>query len=374
MQLKSRLEKLKELFSIFIKPFLVCISFTCILGYWLRFELIDPTNVLHIGIGGACLFFFLWFKQLHEENVIKKIIIESSKSVFSVLLPLSASFNLHIFQFDLNKSTELILTSITVFTSIVIGLSYNFNKNIKVHTKSRIQKYVYTLLFTVVIIASTFIYTHNLGGFDFKEDEFQVVNAAAGYLKTNTFYKWDWLENKSGEFTSCIKKDKFCEYTRAWPHTYLVSKSFQLFGISEFSARIVSAIFGIFFLIFVYIISKFFLESKISALCTTFICSIYPLYISLFRNTRMYALLLPLFSLLVYFIYRGLTERSLQNFTTKRQEFIFKNFNFQYKFLGIASILLVINTVIHVNSLIIFPIVYFFSIYLAIVKKEKNIY
>lgn len=230
------------------------------------------------------------------------------------------------------------------------------------------EGWIYSVGLVLIIILAGLLYFNGLGNFDFREDEFQVLNAATNYHFAGTFYRWSWIENKSGELSSCNSLKDSCKYDRAWPHTWLISKSFDVFGISEWSARLISVLFGILFIILSYGFVKFFTESKPVALMSSFAFVLYPSYISIFRYTRMYALLIPLFLILTFLIYRGLTNEG----TTKAPNFIKKNFDFDYRYLISAFILTILLYIIHINSLIIFPGVFLFVIYLAITRKERK--
>ncbi|MCW3974811.1 MAG: hypothetical protein NWE86_01020, partial [Candidatus Bathyarchaeota archaeon] len=86
----------------------------------------------------------------------------------------------------------------------------------------------------IIVLVGFGLRIYGVGDFDFREDEFQVIYTASSYHFGGGFYTWDWIKSEpSGNL-----------YMRAWPHTWLIAKSFDIFGISEFSARLVSVIFG----------------------------------------------------------------------------------------------------------------------------------
>lgn len=228
----------------------------------------------------------------------------------------------------------------------------------------------YSLGLIAVVILAFFIFSHGIGSYEFRQDEFQVVSAAAGYYHTGHFYSWNWLDNKP----LCNDlSNSSCVYARAWPHSFLIAQSYKIFGISEWSSRIVSVLFGLIFIISAYFIIRFFTGNKLVSLLTisTFISN--PFFIGLFRYTRMYAVLLPIFLIMFYMFYRGITEKNQIHFKPEKLNTIInKNLNFNYPFLISAFILLVFNYLIHINSLIILPVLFLFLIYLAIFKKERK--
>ncbi len=218
----------------------------------------------------------------------------------------------------------------------------------------------YSLGLLAVILLGVVVFSYNIGH-DFREDEYQVVGAAAGYYHTSEYYVWDWLGQKQGKRL----------YTRAWPHTWLIAQSFRIFGISEWSARIVSVVFGLIFLTSVYFTSKYFWKDKKLSLLIAFSYALNPAFITIFRYTRMYAVLLPIFLLLFYCLYRGITESNKIDFKLKwLNQLINKYLDFNWIFLLLALPLLYFNYHIHINSLVILPSLLLFAIYLAF--SEKN--
>ena len=99
--------------------------------------------------------------------------------------------------------------------------------------------WIYSIVFFSMIVFSIFFLSYNLGSADFYQDEFQVVSTAEGYFRSGTFYQWDYINNKLSDSL----------YDRAWPHSWMIAQSYRLFGISEWSSRIISVLFGVFFLI-----------------------------------------------------------------------------------------------------------------------------
>jgi len=206
----------------------------------------------------------------------------------------------------------------------------------------------YSIGLIAIVVLVAFLYFHQLGSFDLREDEFPVVDAAAGYFHTGTFFKWDWIQNKSGQFTECINADMYCNYNRAWPHTVLVALSYNLFGISEWSSRLISALFGIFMVVLSYLISKKITKSKNISLLFTLTVVLNYQFVQLFRYTRMYALFIPIFFLFVYLLGKGITNYS------KNKE-LPQIISFRYFYLFLATILFLVCYLLHINTLIIGP-------------------
>lgn len=175
----------------------------------------------------------------------------------------------------------------------------------------------------VLLLISVVVFTHELTEVDFQQDEYQVIEAAQGFRKEGDFYKWDFRLNESGKNTDCIENDKRCNYTRAFPHTILVSASAEIFGgINEFSARIPSVIFGAIFVL-VYFLFSYWLAINIIktnrkvSLSFAFLSSLFivfnPIHKDIFGTVRMYALLYPISILLVWLLIKIFIRNKIVN-------------------------------------------------------------
>ena len=158
---------------------------------------------------------------------------------------------------------------------------------------------IYSILFLIILLGFC-LRIFNLGENDFREDGYQVISAAASFAQEHTFQPYDWLTQKPCRDINCKP------YTRAWPHTILVALSFKIFGISEWSARLLSVFFGTLLIIIIYWVSNGLLKNKYLALISAYLASISPFFINLSRYTRMYVLFLPVFLAGAYLIYQGL--------------------------------------------------------------------
>jgi hypothetical protein len=141
----------------------------------------------------------------------------------------------------------------------------------------------------LVFALGCFLVFYRLGHYDFYEDEGMVINAAVGLRDQGLSYL------KEG-------------YDRAWIHSWLVSQSIQLFGESEWSARLPSAVFGLLFILTsFYIFYKWFKWPWLGILIPV-VCLLTDEFLILFRYTRMYAVLIPLFLTGIYLSYVFLTK------------------------------------------------------------------
>ncbi|MEK6924676.1 MAG: glycosyltransferase family 39 protein [Nanoarchaeota archaeon] len=166
----------------------------------------------------------------------------------------------------------------------------------------------YSLTIILTIIIGTSLIFYNLGESNFTNDEFATMESASGFYFTSTFWKWDWIRGFSGEYTNCIAQDIWCHYTRAEIHSLLIASIYKLIGISEFSTRLVSAIFGLLLLITAYpLLRKFGFNKKVSLLALILITLNHKI-LEFSRYGRMYALMIPLvlwFILLTYILFNN---------------------------------------------------------------------
>lgn len=227
---------------------------------------------------------------------------------------------------------------------------------------------IWTALIGIIVMGAA-LRIYQVGSTDFVGDEFQVINAAAGFLYTGDFYRWDWIDKEP----FCLEKVESCYYDRAWPHTLLVALSFGTFGVSEFSARLPSVAFGVLTILISYFVSLYFTKNKLASLFLALLVSISPAYISLSRYVRMYIVLLPLFLLLTYLGIRTLSESFIPKSFGIIGNLLKKLLPIHWPLAGLALILLVVNYYIHINSLVIVPALMLFSfLAIALVKKRER--
>jgi hypothetical protein len=205
----------------------------------------------------------------------------------------------------------------------------------------------------VVVIAAAFNF-YQLDYFDFYEDEYQVIRAAKGIQEQGLSY----LDEG---------------YDRAWIHSWMIAQVYKVAGQSEWTSRFLSALFGTLFIGMSALVFNFFFKNKYLGIATAFVIILDARIMELFRYTRMYALLIPAFLLLFYFVYRALTEEKTIKFLGKAVSgFVGRFLNFHYIFIGLALAFLFLNYKVHINSMIILLFSFLFTIYLAITKREKK--
>lgn len=210
-------------------------------------------------------------------------------------------------------------------------------------TKKRLLAKIYWILVIILIIIGFWLRYDNLGKINFQSDEFFHLYTAKGYLETGHFVQWDFLTNEP-------KGD----YIRAFPYTWLVAQSFKIFGVSEYSARMPSLIFGVLFLPLIYWLALKITKNKTVALLTLVLIVFDNSFIWSSRLCRMYSMFIFFAALAAFLIFKGLEK---------------KNNTFNYYYLAAGGILLAFTYLVHEAALLLglgFLVYFLFNI------KEKR--
>jgi len=160
------------------------------------------------------------------------------------------------------------------------------------------QGWVYFISLVLIIVIGFSLRIYRLDSRNIYGDEFITISVAAGNYFSGTFNIWDWKKQELSNTT----------YKRAWPHTWLMAQTYRLFGISAWSSRLVSVIFGTLLILFSYIVAKGLFRCKDTALLFSALISLDTLFIEWSRFARMYILFIPTYLIAVYLLYKGLTE------------------------------------------------------------------
>lgn len=353
----------------FLMPFCLSVSviFIALSIFGLKFYLLTNSITLYTGLVFGFLAFFMWFKKLDDQDIFKKYIIEFFTHLFLLVVFLITFFNLNfdfINKLHLPQITNIILITISIFTGFIIYYSEEEAGMNAEQTKSgRIKmgtKYLVVLI--ILLFIGSILLFYNLGKNNFMNDEFPTIEAANGYLNQGNFWKWDWLEKKSGQITNCAQEDEYCNYTRAEIHTILLSLSYRVFGISEFSSRFVSAIFVLLLFILFFFIKKELIYDKKIVLLSLLVLIFSPKIVEFARYARMYAILMPFFLLLQYFIFKIIYEIVIQKLNYSKILFYFFS----------IVILFGICYNLHSQSLIIFIPTIIYLYYLFIKHNKYN--
>lgn len=201
---------------------------------------------------------------------------------------------------------------------------------------------------TLILLIAAFLIFYRLGYYDIWEDENLVINAAVGVYEQGFSYL------KEG-------------YDRAWIHTVMCAGVFELFGVSEFTGRLPSAIFGIaFVLICFYVFARWYGLAWL-ALLIPLVCLMNDRFLILFRYMRMYALLIPLFLFCVYLVSRAIS-RVQQGSEGDGEKRLIRH-NWIYIALAVLSLPLLAH--VHKLSMIVLPAFGLLILYLVILHRSR---
>jgi|GEM_PF-1936273 len=309
--------------TLFFSTFIVFILISI-----LRFNIFDinPVYFVYSGLFFGYISFFLWFKKLDKENIIKKILTEFSLSLFIMSLLLISLFNFNslFIYYNLPQNTNLIL----IFIAIISGITNFFsnekkieqeinkekNNELKIEKKrsleflarypkinkiillKNIMKWVYveglqySINIIIIFVLGLILRFWNLGNLSYWVDESPSILAAKNLIYSGIPYY-----------------DGNLIYLRAIIYTLFNAITILLFGLSEFTIRLTPLLFSILSLIAIYIILKKETNKNI-ALLGFFIFSISDYALLYARYNRFYIALSFGIIINIYFFYLGFIE------------------------------------------------------------------
>ena len=230
--------------------------------------------------------------------------------------------------------------------------------------RNRDKQYdVWIILAVLIAVFATVRYFYALlGDFYTFLDEYPTFDAAVGFYKTGKFYKWNFHTQSLTD----------AAYSRAWPHTILLTIWFHIFGISVPAGKAMSAVFGVLFILSVfYITYKIYHNYFITILSCAFLLG-NDSVTTVFRQIRMYSLWLLLIIWFLYFVFLALEKEG--NFSGRNRVALFmrNHFNYPAKYIVFALVLLVFSYFVHINTLVTGAGILLFFFYLLITKRDKR--
>lgn len=210
--------------------------------------------------------------------------------------------------------TNVGLFVLVILLGILFIREYRIRKDITQNLLFNRNLFAVTLL--LVFLIWVLLLSYNLGSHNFLNDEFATMESATNFLHTGDFWKWDWVRDRSGQYTECALEDPYCNYKRAEIHSILIATSYKVFGISEFSTRLVSVIGGL-VLFGILAMALLYLRNPTVAVYVLMGLVLCPALLFLFRYARMYALLIPCFFGLTYILFRLIYE--FENLASKKR-------------------------------------------------------
>ncbi|MEO6130549.1 MAG: hypothetical protein ABIQ02_01785, partial [Saprospiraceae bacterium] len=213
------------------------------------------------------------------------------------------------------------------------------------------QDHFLRIISLVVLLICGVLIFYRLGFYDIWEDENLVINAARGIQQ----HGLDYL--KEG-------------YDRVWIHSLLISWVFDLFGVSEFTGRLPSALFGLVFVVTCYYVFTRWYGNGFVAVMIPIVCLMNDRFLILFRYMRMYALLIPLFLLGVYIIYRTITIQNQSVFFRGKRIAVINK-----KILYITGSVFMLLLLAHLQKLamIILPVLFIYILVLTVYLRTKEL-
>jgi hypothetical protein len=222
---------------------------------------------------------------------------------------------------------------------------------------------IHLICVALLVIAAGIMFSYRIGATDFWDDEYLVLKAAEGFRQTGAFFEWDFIRDKPTDR----------EYSRAWPHTWLVAQAYRIFGVSEWSTRIVSVLFGVIFTGASFFIIHYFSANALFSFLTAVVFLVNPYFLFYWRYSRMYALLLPLFFTLSAFALKAIEgDPSAPPLKRARNFGIQEVFNLNYTHAALAIFLFFWAYHIHINSLIIGLVLFIYIMLTAVFWQEKK--
>lgn len=255
----------------------------------------------------------------------------------------------------------ILLITIAVVIALLFSIKYykcNIENVVHEGVKSN------SVYLSILIVLSLIVFFYKLDAIpNFNNDEHSVIESAYSFMKSGKFEMWDFYRNIGVE-----------EYSRAWPHSFLLSLIFRFFGISIFTARGLSAIFGVFNIISCYYVFSKLTKNNEKAFLVAIILLFNPFMIEIFRTVRMYALAIPFSIWLFYFGYKALNTPCNEKYINGISKLYKKFFNFNFKYVCLALFTSVIVYLLMPNSLFMSIGFLLFVIYKSIIDKEERFF
>jgi hypothetical protein len=239
-----------------------------------------------IGLSGILMFFFYL-----------------SLILLQTFFPRTAKYSLT----NINVIFIVLGTGLVIYSFIPEQVNYmasRFRHWLTQVTDRLTPKSIFLIILTLTVIGF-YLRFNNLGSKSFWTDELITTYAAIGLLEHGTPLM------PSGE-----------AYTRALLNTYLIALSFKTFGISEFSARIVSVVFGTLIIPIAYLFGKE-LENKRVGIIAALLITFSAFEILWAREARMYAQFQFFYLLTAYLFYISIKKGSSKLFLFSGLSFIF---------------------------------------------------
>lgn len=183
------------------------------------------------------------------------------------------------------------------------------------------NKQIYITLFFVLILGS-FLRLYNLSQNSFVADEFLDVNATYGYHKLGEWQAWDFNHGEAS-----VRDNKLSD-ERAWIYRWQVSQLYKKLEPTEFTIRLMSALWGIFTILVLYVVTLSFTRNRWIALIAALLWAVSVPVIEINRKIRMYSMFAPM-----YLIFSWSVFQFIETSKHKTKNLFKSFFNFRWKYL-----------------------------------------
>ena len=153
----------------------------------------------------------------------------------------------------------------------------------------------------IIISLGAFLRFYNLGKTSFVADEFLDINSSYAYFKTGIWHNWDFNRG-----TVYIENEFAPRDERAWAYKWQVAQLFKFMPPTEAVARSVSALWGVFTVIMLFLVARDFTKKNEIGLLSAFFFAVSISGIIFDRRLRMYAMFFPVFLLFSWLTYKFL--------------------------------------------------------------------
>lgn len=219
-----------------------------------------------------------------------------------------------------------------------------------------LKKYWVFFTFVAILLVGAELRLYGLGENSFVADEFLDINSSYGFSQTGEWKSWDF---NYGEPASQNINDARDE--RAAAYKWQVAQLFRFLPATEGTARLVSALWGIATIAFIFFAGWFYTGRKAVGLLAAFLFAVSVSGLEFDRKLRMYAMFLPVYLLFTTALFAAF-ERPYRGRLNALGR-IWDRYGINPVFLFFAVILGFLSYQVHQLTIAIIPV---FGIYLAI--------
>ena len=171
-------------------------------------------------------------------------------------------------------------------------------------TKNWTKKNLTVVLLALILIVGGGLRLYGLGNNSFVADEFLDINSSMGYAKTGVWQSWDFNYGVPATENLNQARDE-----RATIYKWQVAQVLKILPASEFSARLVSVLWGLISIVLIFLVARYFTKSSRVGLLAAFLFAVSVSAIIFDRRLRMYAMFLPVYLVFMTALYMLLEQK-----------------------------------------------------------------